>query len=388
MRKNAQHIRAFIIDSSVLMRRILSSMLQKEEEVFMMGASGTYEPETVLSSMKQNQPDVLFLGVDRVKSESMSLFRKLRTSNPHLHIILLTPLNKEGANVAIQGLKEGAIDYVTKPEKSRGFILAEKHFHKRVIPLIKAIPKLNRKMRSEIASAGDRKVSKEFFQNVGRMNPANIELVVVGSCVGGVSSNFQILSALPENLPVPIVIVQHMPKIYTEVFSAKLNESTPLKVIEAKNGSLLEPGTVYIAPGGFHSIIKCESGRKRIELHKGPRVHRCRPSIDVLLRSAVQEFDGQMLGIFLSGSGNDGALGALKILEYGGSILVESRESALISELAQKVKILNSDIPERSAEKLSGEIIKAIKAASKQKKFRFTSQAYGSSGSYSGSIEA
>ncbi|MFO7845680.1 MAG: response regulator, partial [Balneolaceae bacterium] len=97
-------------------------MLQKEEEVFMMGASGTYEPETVLSSMKQNQPDVLFLGVDRVKSESMSLFRKLRTSNPHLHIILLTPLNKEGANVAIQGLKEGAIDYVTKPEKSRGFI--------------------------------------------------------------------------------------------------------------------------------------------------------------------------------------------------------------------------------------------------------------------------
>lgn len=380
MKKNAQNIRAYVIDSSVLMRRILSSMLQKEEGVIMMGASGNYDSEHVITNLEKHQPDILYLGIDGVESEAMILFRKLRTSNPDLNIILLTPLNKEGAKVAIHGLKEGAIDYVTKPEKSKGIILAEKHFHKRAIPLLNVITKLNRKKSSDSAFSADRTISKDFFQNVGRMTPSNIELVAIGSCIGGVSSIFQILPTLPESLSVPIIIVQHMPKIYTKIFSKMLNDITSLNVIEAKNGSLLKPGTIYVAPGGFHTTIRCESGQRRIELHKGPKEHKCRPSIDVMLRSAVQEFGDSVLGVFLSGGGNDGALGAFKILENGGAILLESRESALISEMARKVKILNSDIKEVSAEKMSSEIVAMLDAVSHQRKNQFKRQVTNSSG--------
>lgn len=380
MKKNAQNIRAYVIDSSVLMRRILSSMLQKEDGVIMMGASGNYDSEHVISNIEKHQPDILYLGIAGVESEAMTLFRKLRSSSPELNIILLTPLNKEGAKVAIQGLKEGAIDYVTKPEKSKGIILAEKHFQKRAIPLLNVVAKLNRKKSSDFAVSGDRNISKEFFQNVGRMTPSNIELVAIGSCIGGVSSIFQILPTLPDNLSVPIIIVQHMPKIYTKIFSKMLNDITPLNVIEAKNGSLLKPGSIYVAPGGFHTTIRCESGQKRIELHKGPKEHKCRPSIDVMLRSAVQEFGDSVLGVFLSGGGNDGALGAFKVLENGGAILLESRESALISEMARKVKILNSDIKEVSAENMSSEIVAMIDAVTHQRKNRFRRQVMNSSG--------
>ncbi|REL37728.1 response regulator [Rhodohalobacter sp. SW132] len=364
------------------MRRILSSMLQKEKGVMVSDSTGNSSFEWVESKIKDNQPDLLFLGVDRTDSDKMKLFYQLRNAFPDLHIVLLTLLNEDGAKVALQGLKNGAIDYITKPEKNRGLILADRHFHKRVISLLKSIPKFNGKNGSVLTNISDRKVSKEFFKDVGHMNPVSIELVVIGSCMGGVSSIYQILAALPENLSVPVIIVQHMPKIYTQCFSNDLNGITRLTVEEAKNDVVLEPGTVYVAPGGFHTVIKNEGGRKRIMLHKGPREHKCRPSIDVLLRSAVQEYGDRVLGIFLSGGGNDGVLGALKILEHGGVVLLESRESALISDLAMKVKYLNSEIREVSADKMSKEIMKCIKSADQKNTHRFTMQDLNTSNRY------
>jgi len=388
MEENREHIRVFVIDPSILMRRILSRMLQKEEGINLVGTSCNYDSETVLREIELHQPDILFLGVDREGSDEMKLFFELTYSFADLHIILLTPLSREGAQVALKGVRNGAIDYVTKPEKNKGIILAERHFYKRVIPLIRAIPKLNRKKRPAIANTDDRTVSSQFFTNVGEMNPASIELVVIGGCLGGVSSIYQVLSKLPKRLPVPVIIVQHMPKIYTKVFSEELNKQMPFSVVQADNDTILKPGTVYIAPGGFHSVIRNEGGRKRIGLHKGPREHKCRPSVDVLLRSAVQEYGGRLLGVFLSGDGKDGVLGALKILENGGAILLESRESALSSELAKKIKYINSDIPEVSASSMAKEIMKTIQSTSHKSDYMYIKEGLDSSNNFMGSIEA
>lgn len=388
MEKRPQNITVFVIDSNVLMRQILSSMLSKETGVAISGSTGDYDPDIISSKITLHQPDLLFLGVERLHSDEMKLFYHLRNEFPDTHIVLLTHLNYEGAAVALQGLKNGAIDYVTKPD-NKSLIFADSHFHKRVIPLLKALAKLNRKGERDTSFTPPvSRVSKEFFPNVGRMKPEKIDLVVIGSCMGGVSSIYKILPALPKSLSVPVFIVQHMPRIYTEVFAKDLDKITPLKVLEAQDKSEMVPGSIYVAPGGRHSVIKNECGRKRIELHKGPRVHKCRPSIDVMLRSAVQEFNGKILGVFLSGGGNDGALGALKILEHGGTILLESRESALISDLAEKVKILNSNIKEVSAGAMSSEIVDHINSVSQHKKYRFAQQTFNSSGSYTGSLEA
>jgi len=388
MEKGLKNIEVFVIESNVLMRRILSKIIQKEEGVSILGSCGDYDFERVSEKIDQFQPDLLFIGIDRTETEEMRLFYRLRNAYPQLHIVLLTPLNAEGAKVALQGVRNGAIDYVTKPEKNMGVVLADKHFHKRVIPLLKVIPKLNRNRGGILSSISDRTISKEFFDSTGDMNPASIELIVIGSCMGGLSTIYQILSALPENLSVPIIIVHHMPKIYTDVLSKDLNEISRLTVKEAKNNTVLIPGTVYIAPGGFHSVIKNEGGRKRIMLHKGPREHKCRPSIDVLLRSAVQEYGGRLIGIYLSGAGIDGVLGALRILEHGGTVLVESEESALISELAYKVKFLNSEIRDVPADSMAEEIIKEIESANKYTTDHFIEQGLNSSNRFKGTIEA
>ncbi|WP_340103707.1 chemotaxis protein CheB [Rhodohalobacter sp. 8-1] len=367
MEKQTNPITVFIIDQNVLMRRVLANILHKERRVFISYSSDKANYGTVISRMENKKPALLFLGVDELDSNEMTLFYKLRDRHPDLPIVLMTQLNKKGAAVAIEGLKYGAIDYVTKPENSFGLLFAERHFHKRVMPLLKTISGLNHKYRVDgEKDKTERAVSKESFPNVGLMAPDNIDLITIGGCLGGVSSLYKVISSLPKHLHVPVVIVQHMPGVYTKEFAADLNKQSDLTVKEASNGCLPAPGNVYIAPGGFHTVIKNDKGRKQLVLHKGPREHKCRPSIDVLYRSAVQEYGGNVLGILLSGMGNDGVLGALAVLEHGGTLLLESKESALVSELPRKVKIFNSEIKEMAAEFMPQEIADLLKQLSLQ----------------------
>lgn len=325
-------------------------------------STGDVNPEAIVSGIDPKKHALLFLGVDELESDEMRLFYQLRDSHPDLHIVLMPRLSVKGSAVALEGLKMGAIDYVTKPDNSYSLLFADRHFYKRVIPLLKLISLFNNKHTdSNTESRTERIVSKEFFPNIGKMSPDAIDLVVFGGSSGGVSSLYRIISSLPRRLDVPVIIVQHMPGIYTREFSTDLDKISRIKVKEATDKCWLVPGTVYIAPGGFHSVIKNDRGRKQIILHKGPREHKCRPSVDVLLRSAVQEYGGNILSVFLSGGGTDGVLGALSVLEHGGIVLLESRESAKVSDLIQKVKILNSNITEVPAEKMSLEIKNLLK---------------------------
>lgn len=366
----------------------MSSMIIKEAGVTLSGSTGDYDINEISAKFKQSLPDLLFLGVDKLQSDGMKLFYELRKTFPDLYIVLITHLNRDGASAALEGLKNGALDYVTKPENSKSLIFADNHFHKRVTPLLKALPNLNRKGNELFHSKQPvRNVSKEFFPNVGRMSPEKIDLIVIGSCLGGISSIFKILPMLPSNLKVPVFIVQHMPGIYTEVFAKELDKITSLNVREAQHGSSLIPGSVYVAPGGFHSVIKNENGDKQVALHKGPRENKCRPSIDVMLRSAVQELGSRVLAIFLSGGGIDGVLGALNVLENGGVILLESRESALASDLTRRVKILNNEILEVAAADMSLKIVELIDSVDRRRRKQLARQVLKSSGNYSSSFE-
>lgn len=377
MENRSDHIKVFIIDQNVLMRRKLLNILQKEDGVSIYLSTEESGFEAVISKAETHQLCLLFLGVDDLESKEMKLFYKLRESRPNLNVVLMTRLNSKGAAVALRGLNRGALDYVTKPDSNAGLLFADRHFHKRVIPLLKATRKQFNRLRDEKSiESSDQAELKAYFPEVGQMSPDAIDIIVFGGCLGGVPSLYKIISDLPENLDVPVVIVQHMPKFYTRKLSEDLDKISNVKVKEATDNSLLSPGTVYIAPGGFHSVIKNDCGQKRIGLHKGPREHKCRPSIDVLLRSAVKEFDGNVLGVLLSGTGKDGVLGGLNVLENGGVIMLESRESARSSELVEKVKMLNSSIREIPAEKMSKEIMDYVKNIEAQKINNFSSDQY------------
>lgn len=371
--KKEREVKVTVIESDVLMRQILSSMLRKEEGIRLIGSTEFRSKEEHVASIRSHNPDVIMIGIDSPGSETNMLFHHVRAAFPEKSVVLLTPLTREGAKIAISGLKKGAIEYITKPDKRCGLILASRHFRKRVIPLIKAVPRLNRdRVYEPEAEMLDQPIVDMLNRRSGRarVTSVNTDLIVIGSCLGGVVSLYKIVSELPGSLPVPVVIVQHMPKIYTHELAADLDKCTHLNVREAHENSVLIPGQVYVAPGSFHSVIKKSGGRHFFALHRGPREHKCRPSIDVLLRSAVQNYGSRILAVYLSGGGNDGIQGASEVLRRGGKVLVENRESSLLWDIPSGVQALSSEIRAYPASRLGFEITRVLKSEIRSKSIR------------------
>jgi len=360
-RKKSREVSVYIIDKHVLMRQILVSMLKQLTGIQVVGSAHSLTPENISLTIDQLKPDVILLGIDKMNSEEMDLFRFLRTEHPRLPVVLMTVLNREGAQIAISGLKLGAVDYITKPDCRHGVILAGRHFKKRVTPILKGISELNvnglhQNLMLHEDSTGESVVTSGSYVH----SPENIDIIVIGGCMGGVQSLFRIISKLPEKFPIPVVIVQHMPKIYTSELATQLDLLSPLHVREAKDNSPLLPGQIYVAPGGWHVVMKNDGSRKKLFLHRGPREHKSRPSVDVLLRSAVQVYGDRVLSLFLSGGGNDGIYGAELVKKAGGEVILESRDSALIWQTPEKIAMLYSDIKSYRAEEMIPEIIKII----------------------------
>jgi two-component system, chemotaxis family, protein-glutamate methylesterase/glutaminase len=354
-------LKAVIIDSHVLMRQILASMLRRKENVEIIESINLESGMSLLSMFNENEPDIIFLGIDNYKSVEMQVFGEIRRNYPRVPVVLMTPLSRAGAQIALTGLKKGAVDFITKPERNIGLVLANKHFYKRVLPIISHLSSLNMDVlkTSDSLSVSDMEVMRVTSERPNQVSN-HIDIVVIGGCMGGVTSLYKLISRLPDKIPVPVVIVQHMPKHYTRELADDLDKITPLNVREAQNNSSLLPGQVYLAPGGYHTVVKNTGSRKSLFIHKGPRENHNRPSIDVLFRSAVQAYRNKVLGVLLSGGGNDGVLGANHISDAGGDIIVESEESSLLGQLSAKVLEENLSSGKYRADQLGVEIVKRL----------------------------
>ncbi len=360
-KQKSLRLKIYIIDSNILVRQMLMNMLKGISDVESVFLEKNINPELIYSNIRKNEPDLLMLAVDELESQQMDLFYELREQFPKLPVVLLTPLNIMGANVAITGLRHGAIDFVTKPDQSKGVIFAGKHFIKRVQPILQLIPNLNEKRVTDRHSLNNisEQVSGDQFHSL-RDKALNVEFLLLSGCMGGVKSLFQVIVQLPANLPVPVMIVQHMPKIYTRELARQLDLVTALNVREATDGSLLLPGQIYVAPGGYHTEVKNDGIRRYLRIHRGPREHISRPSIDVLLRSAVKVYGNMLLSVFLSGSGTDGLSGASMVIENGGEVIIESSETSLMWDAPGKIANRHSNLPIVRNEELGSEIMKCI----------------------------
>lgn len=353
-------MRAYIIDSNVLVRQTLVNIIRNENGNSFFGTPGGFSVEEILEDIKQKTPNVVFLGINEENSREKALFYQIRESYPLLPVIVITPMNEEGADITISCLKHGAIDFISKPVNSGRLVLARQHFAKRIIPLVNSVNRLNM-LRDTNAVDITKKKKKQTAANTTYSSylkrlTSPVELVVIGGCTGGVKSLFSLIPVLPENLSVPVIVVQHMPRTYSRQLAIELNELSKVKVIEAKNRQILRPGKVYVVPGGYHAAIKNEGIYKTFCLHRGPREENSRPSLNVLLRSAGNIYKDQLLGVFLSGGGEDGLQGARIVADKGGQILIENKESALLWDLPEKLENQGIAIENYSAVMLGREI--------------------------------
>lgn len=358
--------KVLIIDQNILVRRAISNILQQEEEFEVCWIAE--ESPNIKAVVREHDPDVVLLSLEDMQSEGFTILSMLRIKFPKLPVLIISPRTTEGAEAAINALRVGAIDFITKPEHKNLILFAERHLEKRLTPLIKAAKKIHdfHSLDSEILESLIH--PQRTFEQIKESEEASTtEIVVIGGCTGGVQALFKLVSALPADLQVPVVIVQHLPRTYTKYLASKLDSVSDITVREVQGDEKLESGDVWIARGGYQCEISQSGYRYVLNTHRGLRENNMRPSIDVLFRSAAHTFGNRTLGILLSGCGYDGVAGAEEIRNHEGQILVQDPRSAIAPELPLSAIKKGLTREYYSPVELAEEIVRRIRKSSGSK---------------------
>jgi two-component system, chemotaxis family, protein-glutamate methylesterase/glutaminase len=240
---------------------------------------------------------------------------------------MFSTLTARGAMATLDALARGATDYVTKPANVGSVSAGMQSVRDQLLPKIKALCPFNVPTFPAVAKA----VPKRFAAPTQAPRPKKAcDIIVIGSSTGGPQALGTVLKALPSSVPVPIVIVQHMPPVFTRHLADRLNQESALTVKEAQGGETLEPGHVFIAPGDHHLELRREGIAVKTVLHQGPPENSCRPAVDVLFRSASNVYGSGTLAVVLTGMGQDGLRGGEHIVRAGGAILAQDEASSVV----------------------------------------------------------
>ncbi|WP_038055151.1 protein-glutamate methylesterase/protein-glutamine glutaminase [Thermodesulfobacterium hydrogeniphilum] len=334
-------ISVLVVDDSAIMRKLIVDILKEDPEIEVVDTAKN--GEEAIEKARALNPDVITLDIEMPVMDGLTALKILRRELPHIKIIMFSSLTQEGAKATIEALSLGASDFVPKPS-SKSFVESVKKIKEDLIPKIKSLVikkvLLKPPVKKPKIKAGDYKVCG------------------IGVSTGGPQTLMQIIPKLPANFPVPILIVQHMPPIFTKQLAERLDHMSVLRVKEAEQGEPVKDSLVYIAPGDYHMVVKKQGAGIRIHLHQGPPRNFCRPSVDELFESLAEVYNGKTLVLVLTGMGNDGKEGAKKIKEKGGVVLAQDAESCIVFGMPKAVieanladEILNlSQIPQRLKE--------------------------------------
>ena len=313
-------IKVMLIDDSAAIRSVLSSVLSLDLELRVVGMA--VDGQKGLDMVRQNPPDVVLLDVEMPVMDGLTTLRLLRKSHPKLPVIMFSSLTERGAKATLDALVAGANDYVAKPKGNSSTEVADK-IRSELIPKIKALaPRTVAESLAAIAVA-PRQATRTAHKEA-------IASVVVGVSTGGPSALADLLPAFVFSSGVPVLIVQHMPPLFTAHLAERLSKICGMPVREAQHGQLLTSGDVLLAPGGVHMEVIRDLSGFRIALTHGPLENSCKPSVDVLFRSAAVAWGPKVLGVILTGMGKDGLVGCESISKAGGEILAQDEISSVV----------------------------------------------------------
>ncbi len=319
-------IRVLIVDDSPVFRKLLSEVLRSDREIEVVGTASN--GKEALEKIPRLKPDVITLDIEMPVMDGLTALEKIHRLYPKVRVIMFSSLTQKGAKETIKALSLGAFDFVTKPS-SQSLTESFKRIREELLPKIKsAVPQPVSPVRRVVGLP--RKTTKPLL-TIRR------EVVAIGVSTGGPKALADVIPKLPVNFPVPILIVQHMPPIFTAQLAARLDQLSALRVIEATQGSPVTPGKVFIAPGDKHMEVRVTGGAKVIHLHKGPPENSCRPAVDVLFRSVAKVYGAKSVGLIMTGMGQDGLAGAKLMKEAGALILAQDEATSVVYGMPRAV---------------------------------------------------
>lgn len=320
-------IRVLVVDDSVVIQRLLRKLLNEDPELEVVGVAGN--GLIAIERVRQLKPDVVTLDVEMPELDGLGTLAKLRPEYPNLPIVMFSTLTERGAAATLDALSLGASDYVTKPANVGSVTTAMERVRDDLVPKLKALcPRMPARSVPESRSRPTPAAPVARPAAITRTSP--IELVVIGTSTGGPNALGDVLSTLPANLGVPIVIVQHMPPVFTRLLAERLADRCKLRVHEAVGGMPVEPGHVYLAPGDHHLTVDAAGTRWRLGTNHGPPVHFCRPSVDVLFSSVAAHSARRTLAVVLTGMGSDGRDGCAELARGGAHVVAQDQATSVV----------------------------------------------------------
>ena len=330
----SQRIRVLIVDDSAVVRRIIMSTLLKHAEIEVVGTSAN--GLEAIEDIKRTKPDLVTLDIEMPKMDGLAALKEIRSFDRHLPIIMFSTLTHRGAEATLDALMLGASDYVAKPTSLNDSAEAFRVLEESLIPKIKQLgakktnaPTFPRAQSAAVAAPVPNGVSTA--DPAARLRAAPVEALCIGVSTGGPAALMQLFTDWKVPLPLPVLIVQHMPPKFPELLASRLSTLGAVPAVEATDGQVIEPGHAYLAPGGRHmEVHRNVLGKVTIRLNDHPPECSCRPSVDVLFRSAAKVYGNRLLAMVLTGMGNDGVAGAAQIVLEGGKVLAQDEASCVI----------------------------------------------------------
>lgn len=321
-----KRIRVLVVDDSTVIRRLLTDVLSEDPEIELVGTAPN--GRIALAKLPQLNPDLVTLDMEMPELDGLGTLRELRKSYPKLPVIMFSTLTQRGATSTLDALAQGATDYVTKPANVGSVTAAVQNVRQQLLPRIKALfPRPEEATAARPPAPIRPAAALRFAKSAG---PVRCDAIVIGSSTGGPQALATVISKLPATLPVPILIAQHMPPVFTHHLACRLTQEGNIPVREAIDGEIVKPGAAWVAPGNFHLEVRRDGAVVRTVLHQGPAENSCRPAVDVLFRSAAAAYGKNCLAVVLTGMGRDGLRGAEEIAAVGGTVLAQDEATSVV----------------------------------------------------------
>jgi two-component system chemotaxis response regulator CheB len=318
----SERIRVLVVDDSALMRKLIPAILARDSSIEVVGTA--MDGAFALKKIEELEPDVVTLDLEMPRMDGLEMLRLIMRRAP-LPIILFSTHSKEGGYATLKALALGAVDFLAKPKDAAAGRLEE--IADQLIAKIKVAKRAAKRKLPPVT------VREELPKLAKGSRPALAprRVIAVGISTGGPNALQYMLSQIPSDFLSTIVVVQHMPEGFTEMFAKRLDECCPLEVHEARSGDLLLAGRVLICPGNRHMMVRRMPRGDMLVLSDGPPVNGHRPSVDVLFHSVAQEFSLMSVGVLMTGMGEDGAEGLGAIKAAGGMTIAQSEDTCVVS---------------------------------------------------------
>jgi two-component system chemotaxis response regulator CheB len=314
-------IRVLVVDDSSVVRRLLAELIGSAPDLQVVGTAA--DGKIALAKLDQANPDLVTLDVEMPELDGLETLKALRQRRPHLPVIMCSSLTRPAAAATLDALALGANDYVTKPTASEARGQALERLRDDLVAKIRLF------VRGKTAPPPPPEPAPMAPPRKARPH-APIAAVAIGVSTGGPNALQELVPTLGLDLPVPVLIVQHMPPTFTKLLADRLAKVRGGVVEEATAGMTAQPGGVYIAPGDHHMVVERREGKVVLLLNREPPENSCRPAVDPLFRSVAAVFGARALGVVLTGMGNDGGAGCEHLHEQGAQIIIQDEASSVV----------------------------------------------------------